>query len=278
MRKMAGSRSRAKNKQPAITEISMPQHRQRLTPAPHEFVTTHESFLEGKMLDDEHKAMLERLLRSNIRVKNLWETLKRQEERRKVPPSEASIYPQFAVHWGRAFYLQIIAALNSWSAQPKLSKTELKRTYADIESRSTELAADLRRLNDNELTDTTAHLDSTSLSNLAILLRLDILENPPADADPEQAFRMRLRYLPNIPGLLDLVAKKANSKARYTHKQSRPTSLGAQYRPFIQHMSDYFFSRYGIRLHKTVASITAVIFKMDVSEDLVKKQLKRAAR
>jgi hypothetical protein len=279
---IAVSQSRAKKKHPANTEIVIPQQRQQLTPiwngAPSQFVTTHEFFLEGKMLAVEHKVMLERLSRSDIRVKNVWKTLERQEGRRKVSLAEASIYPQVAVDWGRVFYLQIIAALKNWSTQPKLSTTERKRAYADIVSQSRQLAADLRRLSDNELTDTPAHLDSSTLRNLGISLRLDILENPPVDVDPEQEFRMRLRHLPNIPEFLDLVATKANVKAGPTRKQSRPTSVGAQYRPFIHHMSDHFLSRYGSRLHQTVASITAVIFKTEISVDLVTKQLKRGAR
>jgi hypothetical protein len=169
--------------------------------------------------------------------------------------------------------------LKKTRAEPEWSTTEFRVAYANIECQSKQLAADLRALCDNELTDITAFLDSSTLRNLTISLRLDILENPPAGIDREHAFKQRLRFLPSLPDMLDLLTKRLTDlKAQRTQMQSRPASVGAQYRPFIRQISSYFLSRYGSPLHSNVATITSVIFNRIVSADLVRKQLKNAAR
>jgi hypothetical protein len=280
----------------AANEAEISRRKQPPTPSlsgvPYTFVAIHDSiwdYEERTSLVDEHKARIGRLI-SNGRMKKEWERLKRRESSI-APWFDRNGYPEVPLvnPWGASMvplpnpwevlYLQIMAALKRSSAQPvKWSTTKLERAYADIESQSRKLAADLRKVYDNELTDITAFLDSSTLRNLAIALGLDILKNPPADVDPEHALKLRLRFLPNLPELLNLLAERVKKlKAQRTQKQSRPASVGAQCRPFISHISNYFFLHYGARLHATVATITSIIFNRKVSTDLVKKQLKRAA-
>jgi hypothetical protein len=242
--------------------------------APYAFLAVHESiweYEERTTLVDEHKARLG-LLTSDHRMTNVWKNLKRREASR-VPRERP------AVHWVK-FYHEIMAALKK-SSRPRWSTTKLQGAHADIERQSRKLSAALRQLYDRELTDITAFLDSSTVRNLALSLRVDTLSPPPADVDPEHELKRGLRFLPSLPELLDLLAERAKLHAPRTPMHSRPESRGAQHRPFIQHMSDYFFSRYGARLHKTVATITAVIFGMNedaVSVDRVRGQLRRAAR
>lgn len=231
---------------------------------------------------DEHKAMIGRLI-SDDRMKNVWKNLKRREtslvdkEIREDGPKPLS--PIFITPW-RALYFQIRGALYSSKLHGRTT-AELRMAHVDIEDHSKKLAKALCVLDDYKLSDITTYLDPPTLRALAMSLRDDIFHSPPADIDPEEVFKRKLWPLPRLPVLLDLLAKQAQLEIQRPRRQSRPASRGAQCRSFIQHMSDYFFSRYGARLYQTVATITAVIFDMDeddVRADRVKKQLKRAAR
>lgn len=275
MAKAEGGRTRTKfTRSAGANEAAIPRRRQPSTPssngAPEAFVAMHDSaWVLEKMtpLVDERKVQIGRLI-SNSRMKDAWKDLERRE---------AKISPWFARDSGKLLYLQIKNALEHSSAPPTStwSTAKLQRAYADIQRLSKELSANLRVLYDGELTNTTVFLDSSTLRNLAVSLRLGILQDSPADVDLDLALKSRLRFLPAVPELLDLLAERTRLKAQRRQKQSRPASVGTQCQPFITHVSDYFFSRYRARLHATVATITSVVFDRNVSEDLVKKLLQR---
>jgi hypothetical protein len=183
------------------------------------------------------------------------------------------------VTWVSMLYEQIELALTRPKKNPPLTTSKLKEAYAKVAALSEKLARDLNRLGDKEANDIVALLHPTTLYNGTLSFPPESIEEYPSGWRrinmSELTLKQNLRFLPSVPQLLSQLSEHAKYKSKRTLKQVRPASVGAQCRPFISHMSDYFFSRYSARLNPTVATMASVIFKRTISSGLVKKLIVR---
>lgn len=215
----------------------------------------------------EVKTLLEKYL-NDERMKEVWNTLKKRT-------TNDMSYIRFLNRCQNG--------VHHWRINPKLTKTEFKNHFNDINETASKLLLLLNKYHSFGYVNTTDLIDDKLIESLLDVMDSNLLFEGNFENEHElngDKLKEQLNYtrsylsdvVPTVDKILENIANKSKEDMEHVPVIKQPNSPNAHLHYFIKTLSHHMLKEYDQPLHKVVAITTAVTFDLDdYDENTVRK-------